>query len=144
MSGEGLGVFVACATLLLLGLQAARRRPRTGHAIPSGGGGVGVGAAKACEGRAVAFAALNSASQQHFAHRDRRALVDSELHALVDSGAFQFHLTHPVPCPVDLHSYVQPASIDLPVTGSAFLVKVMTSSLARARALCTHVRFVQM
>ena len=69
------------------------------------------------------FAALNAANQQHFAHRDRRALVDSELHDLVDSGAFQFHLTNPVPRPVDLHSYVQPASIDLPVTGSAFLVK---------------------
>ena len=70
------------------------------------------------------FEALNAANMRHFLRReDRRALVDSELHALVEAGAFQFHFTNPVPRPVDLHKYVQPASIDLPVTGSAFLVK---------------------
>jgi len=71
----------------------------------------------------IDFAALNSANQHLFTHHGKRALVDAELHALVDSGAFQFQCTKPVPRAIDLHTYVQPASIDLPVTGSAFLVK---------------------
>mmetsp|Transcript_30877 Transcript_30877/g.92673 ORF Transcript_30877/g.92673 Transcript_30877/m.92673 type:complete len:453 (-) Transcript_30877:195-1553(-) len=51
----------------------------------------------------------------------REALVDVNLRELIDSGVFQY--------PADryqlgsLKEYVQPASIDLPVSGSIFLVK---------------------
>lgn len=45
------------------------------------------------------------------------ALIDEQLQMLVDYGAFD------LPCGRNLATYVQPASIDLPVFGDVFLVK---------------------
>jgi hypothetical protein len=116
---------IACASALLVQWlskkhserQARRhqRRPATPRRHPA--------SSFDANGGEFDYATANAANQHLFTHRHRRALVDTELHALVDAGAFEFHLTNPVPQTVDLHAYVQPASIDLPVTGSAFLVK---------------------
>ncbi|EKX51200.1 hypothetical protein GUITHDRAFT_134704 [Guillardia theta CCMP2712] len=46
------------------------------------------------------------------------ALVDHQLHSLIDEGALCLADEN-----VKLHHYVQPASIDLPVSGTAYLVK---------------------
>jgi hypothetical protein len=45
------------------------------------------------------------------------ALIDEQLQMLVDSHVFK------LPSAIDLSKYVQPASIDLPVSGKIFLVK---------------------
>ena len=45
------------------------------------------------------------------------ALIDEQLRILVDLGVFE------LPTGINLSEYVQPASIDLPVTGEIFLVK---------------------
>ena len=46
------------------------------------------------------------------------ALIDEQLQMLADSGAFKFPNGTRV-----LSAYIQPASIDLPVTGNIYLVK---------------------
>ena len=113
---EMFGFLLACAAMVFMRWSIGQEQKNPN---PTKKGRRGRGK----DSEAAKFERMNALNQQQFAHRGKRALVDSELHGLVETGAFQFHFTNPVPKPVNLHSYVQPASIDLPVTGSAFLVK---------------------
>eukprot|EP00939_MAST-03C_sp_MAST-3C-sp1_P003886 g3886.t1 len=66
-----------------------------------------------------------SSTQHHVFTEEEVCLVDTEIRTLIDAyDAFDFCGCHPIPKKIDLHPFVQPASLDVPIVGGAvFLVK---------------------